>query len=97
MRLHHRRTAWLPTDPHSKRYSDATMLKSSADTQRMLFRAGWTISSSKESMQNTQRFIPGSSFVGRAALLACCTLPDMLCFQWHASVDGGTTLGLRFD
>jgi hypothetical protein len=34
---------------------------------------------------------------GRAALLACCTLRDVLCFQWHASVDGRTILGLRFD
>jgi len=49
-------------DLTAKRYSDATMLKFSADTQRMLFRAGWTISSSKKSMQNTQRFIPGSRF-----------------------------------
>jgi len=49
-------------DSGTKRYSDATMLKFSADTQRMLFRAGWTISSSKKSMQNTQRFIPGSRF-----------------------------------
>src|SRR4029077_20078838 len=71
-----------------------------AGTLFVTFRAGWTATSSNESAQSIQPFIPGKvlgDLDGNPLFLPCrpCRIASWL--ERNASVDCGATLRLRLD